>query len=244
MKYPLLSVITVTYNCETLIEPTIASVRTQKYDDIEHIIVDGMSTDDTVDIVKSNINDISAFISEEDQGIYDAMNKGIGMVSNHSKYICFMNAGDTFFDENVVRDMIERSRSNTSHLYGRVSKAGRITSIPRKLNKYMLSTNMVCHQAIFFQTEVHRTNLYDTRFRICADYKLLLQLVTSGEEFEAIDRIVAVVDDTGISNTERNRLRAEKERIRASYPDVYWIAKIRLAAKRIRAKINKPERKY
>ena len=95
-----ISVITVAYNASRYIETTILSVINQTYSNIEYIIIDGGSTDGTVDIIKKYSNKISYWISEPDKGIYDAMNKGINKATG--EWINFMNAGDTFHNPDTL----------------------------------------------------------------------------------------------------------------------------------------------
>src|SRR5687767_6518731 len=99
---PLVSIITVTYNCESLIEATIRSVCSQVYPNLEYIIVDGGSKDKTLEIIDKYRQAISHLISEKDSGIYDAMNKGLQLTSPNSQYVNFLNAGDVYFNKNVI----------------------------------------------------------------------------------------------------------------------------------------------
>ena len=110
-----LSIITVTYNAEQTLERTLKSVRSQSYSDIEHIVVDGKSTDNTISLIKKLEGDKMKWISEPDQGLYDAMNKGIKMATGD--YLCFLNAGDTFFNENTVK-LIMQSNNTADIFYG------------------------------------------------------------------------------------------------------------------------------
>ncbi len=97
---PKISVVTVCYNAESAIENTILSVINQTYTSVEYIIVDGASKDSTMDIVNKYRDKISVIVSEPDKGIYDAMNKGIKLATGD--WICFMNAGDSYVNENTI----------------------------------------------------------------------------------------------------------------------------------------------
>lgn len=99
-NFPLISVITACYNAEETIEKTILSVINQTYPNIEYIIVDGGSKDGTIDIIKKYSKRVSCWISESDNGVYDAMNKGIHLA--HGEWLNFMNSGDTFVDNDVL----------------------------------------------------------------------------------------------------------------------------------------------
>ena len=102
--HPKFSIITVTYNAEKVLEDTIQSVVFQTYRDVEYIIVDGNSKDNTMEIVSKYRNHISKVISEPDKGLYDAMNKGIRMATGD--YLCFLNAGDEFHDNETLQKTI------------------------------------------------------------------------------------------------------------------------------------------
>ena len=191
---PFITVVTVTRNAEDVIERTLVSVCSQEYANLEYLVIDGNSTDSTCEIINRYSHCISQFISEEDDGIYDAMNKGIRLASPDSQFITFLNAGDLFHDSYVISGVVSSSMPTNSHLYGNISKAGQVVHTPEKLNQYVLSTNMVCHQAIFFQTPIHRKFLYDTRFKLCADYKLLIDLVRAGQQFCKIQHTIVDFD--------------------------------------------------
>ena len=118
IKKPLISIITVVYNGEKHLEETILSVINQTYDNVEFIIIDGSSTDGTIDIIKKYEDKIDYWISEKDSGIFDAMNKGI--LASKGDYINFMNAGDFFTRINLVSDVVNILNSEEINLlYGK-----------------------------------------------------------------------------------------------------------------------------
>ena len=100
---PLISIITITYNEEKYLEKTIQSVINQNYKNFEYIVIDGNSTDNTVNIIKKYKNNIDCYINEKDSGIYDAMNKGINKANG--RWINFMNGGDTFANNSVLKNL-------------------------------------------------------------------------------------------------------------------------------------------
>src|ERR1700744_4570938 len=100
MAKPVLSVITIVYNNVKDIERTMLSVLGQTYPAIEYIVVDGLSNDGTLDVIKKYKDRVAKFISEKDEGIYDAMNKGLALASGD--YVIFMNSGDEFFDAETI----------------------------------------------------------------------------------------------------------------------------------------------
>jgi glycosyltransferase involved in cell wall biosynthesis len=153
-----ISIITVVYNAEKFIEETINSVISQSYENIEFLIVDGKSTDKTLEIIDKYRNDISAVISESDSGIYDAMNKGMGLASGD--FVTFLNAGDSYVDKETVKNIFEKVGDDIDVVYGdyiailndkEVYKKAR-PFIRESLYKYVTAT--VCHQAIFVKREI------------------------------------------------------------------------------------------
>ena len=115
-----LSVITVTFNAEQTPERTLKSVSSQSYPDLEHIIVDAKSSDNTIELVQKYKNNKIKWISEPDKGLYDAMNKGINFATG--EYLCFLNAGDTFFASDTV-ELIMQSANSADIIYGETAIA-------------------------------------------------------------------------------------------------------------------------
>ena len=113
----LISVVTVSYNAVATIEQTILSVVNQTYPHIEYIIIDGGSTDGTVDVIKKYADRIAYWVSEPDKGIYDAMNKGIKVATG--EWINFMNCGDSFYSVSVLSDVFkDKSCKENDVIYG------------------------------------------------------------------------------------------------------------------------------
>jgi hypothetical protein len=151
---PLITIITVVFNGEEFIEETILSVISQTYDNVEYIIIDGGSTDGTLEIIKKYEHAISYWFSEKDKGIYDAMNKGIDLATG--EWINFLNAGDTFFQDNILFDRIVPITQSTNLIYGAVNLVSPHSSTiilqPKeftRMNLFIWGTRVACHQAIF-----------------------------------------------------------------------------------------------
>ena len=152
-----ISIITVVYNGENLLEGTIQSVLRQTYPNIEYLIVDGQSTDDTLSIIKKYGDKISKWISESDKGLYDAMNKSLDLATGD--FVWFMNAGDRIFANDTVEKMVAQCTAETDILYGEVmlvddarkhlGTRSELTTqkLPTNLNFNSLRKGMVvCHQ--------------------------------------------------------------------------------------------------
>ena len=158
-----ISIITVNYNnCQGL-ERTVNSVARQTYTDVEYIVVDGGSTDKSVDIIKQNENIISFWVSEKDNGIYNAMNKGVSF--SHGEYLLFLNSGDYFADKDVLSNIFENGLDlNEELLIGRqrfIDIKNKTKGISPKLHiseinmEFFLSSTLP-HQATFI-----KRNLFD-----------------------------------------------------------------------------------
>ena len=175
MESPLFSIITITYNAQEVLRPTLASVRGQSFRNFEHIIIDGASRDDTVSIARNEgIEGIKIF-SEPDRGLYDAMNKGIARATG--RYLIFLNAGDSFADSNALCRLAEAAKDNPDIIYGQTQLVDaertivgmRHLSAPRMLTADSFKHGMlVCHQAFVARRDM--VPLYDLSYRFSADY--------------------------------------------------------------------------
>ncbi|MCB4790694.1 MAG: glycosyltransferase [Elusimicrobia bacterium] len=201
------SVITVTYNNAGGLEKTIHSLIEQKYPNIEYIIVDGGSQDNTVEIIKKYEKHISKWVSEKDKGIYDAMNKGILMSTGD--IFNFMNSGDLFYSDNVLNDVARLFNENTGIVYGRSEQFSEVESIKYLAGKEIDSSRIwkgmfVCHQSVFYNRKLFELfGLHDLRFRIAADYEFLLRIINGkGHNFKLIytDLILSKAELYGTSS--------------------------------------------
>lgn len=162
-KIPFLSIITVVYNGEHFLEKTIKSIITQKCKNLEYIIIDGGSTDGTLDIIDKYEDSINYWISEKDEGIYDAMNKGIEKSTGEG--LLFLNAGDYF-----VGDVITKKISIPSFLPVKyINRLNKLTNVKIKNHKYGIPN---CHQGIIFENKDIKYNL---KYKVVADYEYFLR---------------------------------------------------------------------
>jgi len=181
---PTLSIITVTYNAGDVLTKTIKSIINQTFDNYEFIIIDGKSRDNTLEIISQYTNHITHFISEEDNGIYDAMNKGMSLANG--EYIQFLNAGDYYCDNNVLSDIFTSftisskptliyGDINILHTNGKISyqKAGSFT-LEELLRR---GTGVLCHQAMFVRKS--KAPLYDCKYRFKAELNWYFDIVES-----------------------------------------------------------------
>ncbi len=200
LKPPLISIITVTLNAEQYLEQTIQSVLNQTYKNIEYLIVDGGSTDCSLEIINKYKKHIDHFISEKDNGIADAMNKGVALATG--AYILFLHADDylksddvlekisDFFDEPV--DII-----TCSILFGKHFNLCK----PRGFNFWFNFKQGIYHQGTFCRRQlIERLKGFDTQFRIAMDYDFFLRAYKSDARLKTIPLVLAVMRDTGVSS--------------------------------------------
>lgn len=228
-----ITIATVCYNAQQTIENTIKSVINQTYSDIEYLIIDGKSTDKTLDIIDKYAGDSRIrLVSEEDTGLYNAMNKAIKICTGD--YIIYMNSGDVFHDYRVLEEMMPYMDADI--VYGNVV---RIKSDGRHLEKYhgkytvmrlLLMGMMMCHQAMFTRTDIMRKYGFDETYSITADYDFVVRAKKDKCKMKYIDRNVAIVDNIeGISSQVRNNdiMRMEDDKsLKVNFPIWYYIIKI------------------
>ena len=204
MSYKL-TVVTVVYNAHDVLEATIQSVLGQTYPHIEYIVIDGGSTDGTVDIIKRYASQLTHWVSEADQGIYDAMNKGIALASG--EWICFINAGDRF-DSSTVVEAIFKNQALTAQadvLYGDVViEYPTFNRIGKAKDVSHLWKGMICsHQSILTRTALLKEAPFDIQFKLGADFDSVLGLQKAGKRFVQLPMVVAVVSAMGQSDQNR-----------------------------------------
>jgi glycosyltransferase involved in cell wall biosynthesis len=205
---PLITVITVNYNNATALEKTVRSVITQNYTPLEYIVIDGASDDGSTDVIKRYETKITKWISEQDSGIYHAMNKGIGMATG--EWICFLNCGDIFVDNGSVGKVAEEIVSgseNTSIVYGNIlisQSDGTHREKPAK-EPCNLHRMFFCHQSAFVKTGILRRYLFDEHYKMSADLKFFKQCYYGGHLFRHLNFPVVIYDMSGISNTSREK---------------------------------------
>ncbi|MEI6884484.1 MAG: glycosyltransferase family 2 protein [Bacteroidota bacterium] len=195
-----ISVITVTLNSSTDLQKTLLNILSQGYDDLEIIIIDGGSTDGTIEVIKAYAEQIAYWISEPDNGIYDAMNKGIANASG--EWVNFMNAGDVFVNDQTLSMVFNTDLLDADVIYGDSIacypsfNAYRKASRPEDLWKGMVC----CHQAMFFKTDLIKQEAYKPQLHFSADYELILRLFFTGKKFRYIPEPIARFNTRGVSN--------------------------------------------
>lgn len=202
---PMISVITVVFNGGKELEETIQSVLNQTYRNLEYIIVDGGSTDNSLEIIRKYESELDYWVSKKDKGIYDAMNKGIELASGN--WINFMNCGDRFFSKVVLTNIFgNQLQSDASILFGNWEV--RYASGKKRMGKSEFADNLwkgsqFCHQSVFIASSYHKTHPYNYKNMIVADFEFFHSAWKDKQSFKKIDEIVSSIDAGGISDRRR-----------------------------------------
>ena len=230
----LITIITVVYNDKQNIARTMKSVLNQTYQDLEYILIDGNSSDGTMDEINSVIREFPnrsiRLISEPDKGVYDAMNKGIA--NSSGDWLNFMNSGDVFHSSNVLEEMqfdkeknphvIYYANSMVSHWDGTyLEKPSPFFKTPHKFKGIGIN-----HNTMFFPGEIVRNMKHNLDYKICADYDFCMRLYKAGYQF--VYRDVIVVDyswGNGISSNPLGQIPIRKENAKIAEQTLntfYW----------------------
>ena len=215
MADPLISIITITFNADSCLQPTMESVNAQTFRDFEHLIIDGASSDDTLRIARSYPD--TRILSEKDAGLYDAMNKGIRMA--RGKYLLFLNAGDAFHSKNVLAAYGRRALEGDDIIYAdtvivdadRKILGPRHLAAPERLTVDSFKQGMlVCHQAFMVRKEIAPE--YDLTYRFSADYDWTIRCMRNGKERRFTNLNLIAIDYLSDGMTDRNRMKSLRER--------------------------------
>lgn len=236
---PLISIITSTRNVVYQLPIAIKAVRQQSYSNFEWIIVDAASTDGTVDLIKSSADVVDRWVSEPDEGIYDAWNKGLRLA--RGDWICFLGADDWLWDADVlakVSKVLERAYPKFRVVYGRVaivSPAGKVLyyegapweEVERRFQSLMCIPHpgLMHHRSIF-----NDFGFFDPSFRIAGDYELLLRELRRRDALFAPGIVVAGMSSGGVSSRAETigiALREVRRATRKSgriFPGLPWVS--------------------
>lgn len=222
MKY---SIITINYNNRDGLERTIKSVVNQTCQDFEYIIIDGGSTDGSVDVIKKYADRIDYWVSEPDNGIYNAMNKGV--IKAHGEYLNFMNSGDCFYNEKVLDEIYNLCVKDI--IIGRVCSLN-TNSNPvshymelKDISMFYFYLSSPPHQGCFVKRTLFKNKMFDESLMIVSDWKFLMEcMVDNVCSYTQISSLVAACEPKGVSG-DYLKLHLEKERILRKYlrPGIY-----------------------
>ncbi|MBM6761411.1 glycosyltransferase family 2 protein [Megamonas hypermegale] len=199
-----ISLISVTYNADNNIENMIKSVINQRnLSDIEFIIIDGLSTDRTCDIIKKYDSYIDIFLSEKDNGIYDAMNKGLKFATG--EYVYFLGADDTLYNNHVLANVVSYLNDTVDILSGNVYLVDNCLHMKKlSTNKYtkkeIINGKMLPHQGLFVKRTLALKYKFNIKYKIASDYEMLLKIIKDNYNILYIDDIIANYNVSGISS--------------------------------------------
>lgn len=240
-----ISIVTVTYNCQSLIQETIRSVVEQTFQNIEYLIIDGNSTDETYPIVMqyARENEVIKSISEPDTGIYNAMNKALKYISGD--YVLFLNAGDYLYSKGTLDHFADYiiKFDKPDIIYGNAVfyYDKRIIMTERKNFdwKLIIKANGVCHQSVLAKRKLFKEYQFDESFVYCADRDWIYHMYFDKKKFVHMDEEVVYYEATGFSSQEdaQNKITKEIFRIQRKYCKHYYyisiIARILMKIKNI-----------
>ena len=182
------TIITITYNAAQWLERTILSILSQSYGNIEYVIIDGASTDGTVDIIRQYAPGVSFWLSEPDKGLYDAMNKGLQHATGD--YVWFINAGDTLPHADIMQRIVQ------------------------KIEKFRMGM-LVCHQSFIVRREI--APLYDLNYRLSADYDWCIRCLKEAKYVCNTNQILSNFLEAGMSTQQRKASLKERYAIMCKY---------------------------
>lgn len=206
----MISIITINYNNATGLEKTIKSVKNQTYQDYEHIIIDGNSTDGSKEIIDKYKNSFNYWISEPDSGVYNAMNKGIKV--SKGDFLFFLNSGDRLYDRDVLNKVSKEFNEKIDIYYGQLTldnnaEEETIINPPRILSFDFFLTNTIPHQAVFTRKKIFKkVGCFTESLQIVSDWEFfLLSIFKFNTKYKKIDIIISRYDTTGISSIPENK---------------------------------------
>ena len=210
----MINVITINLNNKDGLKKTIESVINQTYfDKINYIIIDGGSTDGSVDVIKEYQDKLYYWVSEKDNGIYNAMNKGIE--ASVSPYLLFLNSGD-YLSENNVLEKVFPYLDGTDIVYGNEWKVNERykspyeAKYPDKLDESFFRRTSLPHQSTFIRRELLIQHPYSEEYKIISDWKFFIEAYRNGCTYKHIPFIVSVYDCSGFSYQNLNLMQQEK----------------------------------
>lgn len=224
-----LAIVTICFNDRSGLERTLESVAAQTTEQVEHIVVDGGSTDGSVDVIKAHASRSVRWVSEPDQGIYDAQNKGWRMAN--APWVLFLNAGDTLHARDVLERALPHLQQDVDIVYGDLQvndgrEGARIKTYPTRITSAWLMKESLPHPAQFTRRAVlERLSGFDTRYRIVADYDLFARAFWKlGVRLRKLPFVVSDFTLGGLSSdpAKAGQLRAERTEVQRRHAPRGW----------------------
>ena len=209
---------------------TIESVVNQTYTDYEYIIIDGGSTDSSLEVIAEYTDRITYWNSEPDNGIYNAMNKGIAQANG--EWVIFMNSSDVFRNYEVLANIFNRNiEAHTQILYGNalVNGLNKILNPPANITKSFFLTGTICHQSLFAKRELFdRVGNFNSNYIIISDRDWLLRVYVSKNHFAYINFEICIWDPIGFSSQNRELFSKELLELKKIYFNTFEIVVFRI----------------
>lgn len=217
----MITIVTVCYNAEKIINETLEAVYNQTYNNIEYLIIDGASKDNTLETIKAYEKKfqekgiIYKWVSEPDKGIYDAMNKGANMATGD--WIYYLNCGDLFYNNNVLSEIFENENNYKSNkiIYGDVVKVFKNKQEyfkQDKVSRKYLLLSMICHQSLFMRKDSFiQFGNFDLNYNIVADYKKILEIYfENNNNLKYLNKTIAFYDMNGFSENNYKKMNEQR----------------------------------
>lgn len=240
---PKITIITITYNSEKTLERTIKSIINQNYDNLEYIVVDGGSSDGTIDIIKKYDRFITKWISEADRGISDAFNKGIGMATG--EIIGIINSDDGLMEgalDTLVAayDPVVDVYSGKQLIWNEISGT-KVIQTPSMHYTYS-GKNSICHPSTFIAKRAYeKYGAYDIEYRYVMDYDLLLRFDRAGANFKFVDSVLAFFTTGGVTYsayTKKRHFETESMLLKNGATKIdLWVFRVICGVKRVVIKV-------
>lgn len=212
----LISIITINYNNKSGLEKTIKSVISQSYKNIQYIVIDGGSVDGSIEVINNYKNKIEYSVSEPDNGIYHAMNKGLDRATGD--YLLFLNSGDCLTSVNIIAEIADKLNTNEDIIFGLTKSVPSCTinytdvHLPFTLIDFY-KYSPVPHPASFIKREIMERFRYDESLRIVSDWKFFMQaIIFNGCSYKKIETVITDFEEGGLSHVSNEE--GEKERIK------------------------------
>ena len=218
-----ISIVIVSLNTKFFFLKTIKSIISQSYKNKEIIVVDGKSTDGTIEVIANMKKKFSKIIIEKDKGIYDAMNKGAYLASG--EWIMFLNSGDIFYNNQVLANIFKKSFENKDIIYGN-------TLVKQKKIKYLVpssifskATNIMpfCHQSAIVKTDIVKKNKFSLKYKYSSDFDFFLRCFSRKKIFYDSNLTIATVLANGLSDNSRQKVYSENIKILTKYNYSFFI---------------------
>lgn len=244
--YPKITIATVTYNAEKSLQATLDSVASQTYPHIEHLIIDGCSKDQTMELIHRYVDSNTGkkipheikVIREPDKGLYDAMNKAIEHAEG--EYLCFLNAGDKFHQPDTIWQVmtkLEQTEGKPAVIYGETDLVDanghfirhRRLQAPERLHwKSFLQGMLVCHQSFYVRTDLARQEHYNLAYRYSADYDWCIRIMkqAAARNLPLYNTHLILTDYLSEGLTTQNHKKSLFERLRIMAHHYSWPAAI------------------